>query len=210
MAVRVLTRVANCQGVSERAPWDEARLALTKPSKHGGRPDLVFFSEIAWLDLAALARELGDWHVIQLGERGSAEAGVGLAARVPLEPLPLIVGSRATREGAGGVRMRPLVGGVGWGTELRAVHAPPPDSPNAREDYMAQARRCEGVLGGDWNRDPEWMRRTSVRAYRGQGACGVLAPHDLRPGRAKTVDIDSDHLAVDVPLWIPARRVRRA
>lgn len=200
---QVVSRVANCEGVSERKPIDEARLALTKRG-HYGLPDIVFLSEISWLDLAALAHELG-WHAIQHGTKGSPEAGVGIACRVKIEPLGLLVGSKATAEGDGGVRMRPIVGGRAWGLPWWAVHAPPPDSPEARAAYINQARFCAGTIGGDWNREPDWMRHTTQRAYRGDGVLGIITPRVREPGPVATVDIDSDHRAVDVPLWIPER-----
>lgn len=205
MAVREIARVANGQNVTEPKPWDEALLALTKPGKYG-LPWIVFFSEIAWLDLEDLCADIGGWHALQHGERGSAEAGVGLACREPIDALPLIVGSRPTNEGDGGVRLRPITCGIVRGHHFGAVHAPPPDSPNAREDYINRARLCPGTLGGDWNRDPAWMRRNSTRAYRGDGVLGILTPSARRPGAAETVAIKSDHLAVDVPLWLPERR----
>jgi hypothetical protein len=202
---RALGRVANCEGVSEREPWEEAILALTKKGRRG-LPDVVFFSEIAWLDLEQLCREVGGWHPVQHGERGSAEAGVGLAARVPLRPLQLRVGSQAApEEGRRGVRMRPIVGARApeWGgPALWAVHAPSNDTPQAQREYLRRARSCPGTLGGDWNRDVRWMQETSARKYRGHRVLGVLGPGRIVGERVTTVDIDSDHLAVDVPLYL--------
>lgn len=195
---RIVARVANCQGVSERRPQDEARAALTREGKYG-LPDIVLLSEIAWLNLPALCDELG-WHGIQHGTQGSPEGGVGIACSVPIEPLGLLVGSKATSEGTGGVRMRPVVGGEAWGIPWWALHAPPPDSPKARRAYIGAARCCSGTLGGDWNQPVANMRRTSERAYRGSGVLGILTPHALNPGKAATVNIGSDHPAVDVVL----------
>lgn len=202
--MKIIVRPANCQGVSERDPAEEARLALTKRGKYG-LPDLVFFSEIAWLDLDRLCDDVGGWHALQLGTRGSPEAGVGLAARVPLIPLDMVVGSRPTREGRG-VRLRPIVGAEAWGLPFWAVHPPPPSSPRARRAYVAAARSRPGTLGGDWNHPVAHMRRTSERAYRGDGVLGVLAPQRFRPGKAEPLHIRSDHRAVDVPLHLPERR----
>lgn len=195
---RRIARIANCQNVSERRPQDEARLALTKPGKYG-IPHIVLLSEISWLDLAALCDDLG-WHSVQHGEKGSPEAGVGIAARVPLEPLGMLVGSKPTSEGVGGVRMRPILGAEVWGQPFWSIHAPPPDSPQAREEFTRRARCCRGVVAGDWNRDSDWMRANFARDYRGHGVLGLLAPSRLRSGKAETVAIASDHLAVDVPL----------
>ena len=202
---RVVLRVANCEGVSERDPEHEARLALTKPGEYG-EPDVVAFSEVSWCDVAAVARRYADeFAVVQHGERGSPEAGVGIAARDGIEALGSVIGSRPTGEG-GGIRLRPIVGAEKDGEDWWAVHPPPPRAPNARREYFKRARPCRGIVAGDWNRPPWWMRATSVRNYRGIGVLGVLVPRRVRAGRARPVDIGSDHPAVDVPLWIKERR----
>lgn len=196
---KALLRVANCENVTERNPAEEARLALTKKGKYG-KPEIVVFSEISWLRLGDLALELGfDW--LQVGQRGSPEAGVGIASRWELDPIGILVGSRPTAEG-GGVRMRPILGAevAGLPVPIWAIHAPPPDSPMARDRYFARARQCRGVMAGDWNRRPDWMRDHMKRDYRGIGVLGTLAAPRIQLGIPAPVGIRSDHKAVDQPL----------
>ena len=198
--VKRLDRVANCENVSERDPWEEAWLAVTKPGPHG-IPDVVYLSEVAWLDGDELARRAGV-HALQRGERGSPEAGVALVSRRPIHRPQLVIASRA----APGVRDRPLVGGRTHGRTSWSGHAPPPDNPAARQEFIDNARRRRGLVGCDWNRDPEWMREHMERQYRGVGVLGLLIPVDCEAGPAAPVPIRSDHYAADVPVRIPRRR----
>lgn len=199
MRRRIVLRVANCEGVSERHPEDEARLALTKPGAYG-EPDVVLFSEVSWCNLREVVRLYADdFDVVQDGERGSPEAGVAIAARAPLSHSKTVVGSRAVP----GVRMRPLVSARAFGVTWTAGHAPPPRTAVARALYLAHVRTVAGVVGLDSNQSPAWMRRNFLRIYRGFRVLGALVPRHLGAGKAQPVDIGSDHLAVDVPLWIP-------
>ncbi len=203
---RIVVRVANAQGVSERRPADEARLALTKPGGYG-LPDVVLFSEVSWLDVPMIARRHG-FHAVQHGGQGSAEAGVAIAAREPLAKRARIIGSPRTSEG-GGIRMRPFVSGKAFGVRFTAGHAPPPRSPVARALYIARARARRGVVGGDWNQWPDFMRRTSARKYRAVGVLGLLIPRRYKASLAVEADIGSDHPAVDVVLHIPTHNRRK-
>lgn len=151
---RLVLRIANCEGVSERRPGDEARLALEKPG-HFGLPDVVLFSEVSWLDVVELARRSG-WHAHQEGDRGTPAAGVAVATREPFKkPLRTVLGSRAVP----GVRARPIVGVRAYGVSWWAVHAPPGRNPVMRAVYIARAVARRGVKGGDWNRDVPFMKR---------------------------------------------------
>lgn len=192
----VVVRVANCQGVSERHPEDEARLALTTPGKFG-LPDVVLLSEVSWLEVGQVAHEARMDH-IQYGERGDPEAGVAIVTRGESGPLSprLHIGSRAVP----GVRMRPLVSARAYGAKFTAGHAPPPRTPVARALYLARVRATGGIVGLDSNQSPAWMRRSFVRKYRGIGVLGVLVPRRWQASEASPLDIGSDHLAVDVRL----------
>jgi len=198
--VKALLRVANLEGVSERNPAKEARLALTLPGKRG-LPDIVVFSEASWLNLEPLARDFG-FHSVQYGEQGSPEAGVAIASRFELEPVGILVGSNPSGSGKTAVRMRPIVGADAKGlpVPIWAVHAPPLRSTAARAAYVARAKSCRGVMAGDWNLSVDWMEQNMQRHYRGNGVLGVLAPPRIRLLSPSTVDIDSDHPGVDIPL----------
>lgn len=202
----VVVRIANCEGVSERTPADEARLALSKPGKFG-LPDVVLFSEVSWLDVGALAAKWG-YDAVQYGERGSPEAGVAIALCTfdTLSRPALAVGSRPVL----GVRMRPLVSARAYGAKWTTGHAPPPRTPVARALYLARVRATGGIVGLDSNQSPAWMRRSFVRKYRGIGVLGVLVPRRWQASEAHPVDIGSDHLAVDVRLVRHGRRATSA
>lgn len=198
--VRLVVRVANAENVSERRPQDEAHLALTKPGAYG-LPDVVLFSEVSWLNLRALAGP--EWHVVQMGARGSAEAGVAIASRLPMRRAGLTIGSRPVP----GVRMRPILTARTI-RRMSAVHAPPPRTPFARALYLARVRLTRGLVGGDFNVAPAQMRRRFGRKYRGIGVLGALVPRWWKVSRPRPVDIDSDHPAVDVVVVVPTRRRR--
>lgn len=203
MKRRIVVRVANCAGVSNpRLTGFCVRMALTEPGIHG-LPDVVLLSEVSPVNVAAVARKHAPgWYVVQRGRVGSPAAGVAIASRAPIRSARSLVGSVA----GFGIRMRPVLSGSTLGARVTAVHAPPARAPLSRARYIARARTRRGLVGGDWNRRPGWMRRTSTRTYRGIGVLGVLVPRHWAASKASGVDIGSDHPAVDVVVHIPAWR----
>lgn len=188
-------RVLNAEGVSERHPEDEITAGILKPSAHGGPVDVWLLSEIAWADLERIAKEHG-LHALHYGDRGSAEAGVGILSRRPITAPRMRVGSRPVP----GVRMRPLVTGRTYGVKVTAGHAPPSRTAAARALYLAQVGIAGGVVGCDFNSTPRYMRHAFARKYRGVGVLGLLVPMRYQASRAIGVKVGSDHLAVDVVL----------
>lgn len=136
--------------------------------------------------------------------RGAPSSGVGILSRRPITHGRLLIGTPASREGRG-TRMRPLVQGRTYGLPVTAGHAPPGTSPITRAAYIARARAARGVVGADWNVSAAFMRRTSVRVYRGVGVLGMLIPMRLRPSAAASVDVHSDHRTCDVKVLVPIR-----
>ena len=203
MRRRLVIRIANCAGVSNRRLTGFCvRMALTTPGLHG-LPDVVIFSEVSPVNVAAVARKHAPgWYVVQRGRVGSPAAGVAIASRAPIRSARSLVGSVA----GSGIRMRPILSGSTLGGRFTAVHAPPARAPLSRARYVARARTRRGLVGGDWNRRPRWMRRTSTRTYRGIGVLGALVPRHWAASKASGVDIGSDHPAVDVVVRVPARR----
>lgn len=186
-------RVLNAEGVSERRPQNEITAGILKPSAHGGEVDIWLLSEIAWADLDGIAQRHG-LHALHYGDRGSAEAGVGILSRKRIGHSEMRVGSRAVP----GVRMRPLVTGRTCGLKVTAGHAPPPRTAAARALYLVRVRAVGGIVGLDTNMVPGWMRRNFVRKYRGVGVLGLLVPRRYQASEARGVDVGSDHPAVDV------------
>ena len=203
MRCRLVIRIANCAGVSNpRLTGFCVRMALTTPGLRG-LPDVVIFSEVSPVNVAAVARKHAPgWYVVQRGRVGSPAAGVAIASRAPIRSARSLVGSVA----GFGIRMRPILSGSTLGARVTAVHAPPARAPLSRARYIARARTRRGLVGGDWNRRPGWMRRTSTRTYRGIGVLGALVPRHWAASKASGVDIASDHPAVDVVVHIPAWR----
>ena len=191
----VSIRVLNAEGVSERDPADEITRGILKPSAHDGPVDIWLLSEIAWADLAGIA-DKHDLHALHYGERGSAEAGVGILSRRPITAPRMRVGSRPVP----GVRMRPLVTGRTYGLKVTAGHAPPPRTAAARALYLARVAATPGVIGLDSNMAATWMRRNFARTYRGVGVLGLLVPRRFIASHAVGVNVGSDHEAVDVRL----------
>lgn len=191
-------RVLNAEGVSERRPQDEITAGILKPFAHGGEVDVWLLSEIAWADLDGIAERHG-LHALHYGQRGSAEAGVGILSRHRILKPSLLQAVMSTREG-GGIRMRPIASGRTGGLPVSAIHAHPERAPIAQRAYMARVRLTPGIVGGDFNRDPAWMRANFKRQYRGIGVLGLLVPRKYHASEAKGVDVGSDHLAVDIQL----------
>lgn len=104
------------------------------------------------------------------------------------------------------MRMRPLVSGRTYGLRFTAGHAPPKTSPVAQALYIARARLSRGIVGCDWNSTVAFMRRTSLRTYRGVGVLGLLIPRRFKVSRAAGVDVDSDHRTCDVRVRVRRRR----
>lgn len=200
MTKHLVVRVANCAAVSAPREADHcAIMAMTKAGKYGV-PDVVLFSEVSPVNLHRLAmlHAVGS-DVVQYGEMGSPEAGVGIVSRALIRKRRTLIGSARTSEG-GGIRMRPFASAKTGGLWFHAGHAPPPRSPVARAVYIARARALRGAVGCDWNQPPQWMRRTSLRRYRGIGVLGLLVPVAWKSTHAQAVEIGSDHPAVDVRL----------
>lgn len=189
-------RVLNAEGVSERRPQDEITAGILKPCAHGGEVDVWLLSEIAWADLDGIAERHG-LHALHYGQRGSAEAGVGILSRCRILKPSLLQAVMSTREG-GGIRMRPIASGRTAGLKVSAIHAHPARAPIAQRAYMARVRLTPGIVGGDMNIDVAQMRRMSVRKYRGIGVLGLLVPRRFHVSEARAVNVGSDHPAVDV------------
>jgi len=208
--VRLVIRIANAAAVTapRRAVY-VTRQALTKPGGHG-LPDVVLLSEVAPVDVNLVAmNHAPDMHVIQLGAKGSPDAGVAIASRLGARPKGATLGSPAVR---GKVRKRPILGASIGRLPVWAIHAPPGRAPWARGVYIARARRRGGLVGGDWNQPPRWMRRTTTRKYRGLAGdvLGLMVPRRYKASQPVAVDIGSDHPAVDIVVWLPAWRLRYA
>lgn len=202
MTRRLVVRVANSAAVSApKFAHHCTRRAITQAG-YFGVPDVVLLSEVAPVNVAqvALLHAVGS-EVVQYGTGGSPEAGVAIVSRLPIARRKMAVGSARTSEG-GGIRMRPLVGAKIAGLWFWAGHAPPPRSPVARALYLARARMTSGLIGADNNQPPDWMRSHFGRKYRGNGVLGLLVPRRLKASKAHGVDIGSDHLAVDVEVWL--------
>lgn len=198
MTRTIVLRVYNSAAVSApRMATHCTRRALTQAGDYGV-PDVTLGSEVAPVNVAqvALIHAVGT-HVIQHGESGSPEAGVAIASRYPINRGRLVVGSPRTSEG-GGIRMRPILGGVVLGLPVSAIHAPPPRADDARLAYVRRARAQHGIVGGDWNLEADWMHDKSVREYRGIGVLGAVIPDRVTATRARPVDIGSDHPACDI------------
>lgn len=143
------------------------------------------------------------FHVVQYGAPGSPEAGTALVSRWPLTRPRRVLGSRRTRE----TRARSWVGAKVLGRKVWSGHANPPRDPAGAARYIARARMLRGGLGADWNHAPRWMHATSVRRYVGDGVLGVLVPRWWKPRLIGTVDIGSDHRAVDIEVRWGVRKV---
>lgn len=203
---RIIYRPVNAEGVSERDPREEAALGLTKPGALGVAPDVVTLCEVAWLDVHALAANLG-LYAAQEGARGSAEAGVAIVSRRPIHGVNLRPGSDPVR---GEVRSRPILTARTFGRTTAAIHVPPPRTPAAQRQYLeALARLDVDVIAGDFNLDHLHIRRMFPdRHYTGRGVLGVLLTRHGFDGLGATtpVNVRSDHPAVDVPVY---RKVTR-
>lgn len=213
--VAVVVRVANCAGVSNpRMAKHVTRRALAQPGVHGV-PDVILLSEVSPVDVRELGSVTGH-DVLQYGLVGSEQAGVAIAVNAEtghrLGRQRLEVGSQRTSEG-GGIRMRPLVSDLvsvrgSKPKRFRSTHAAPPRAPKARQRMLAAIRRLGGFIGGDLNTRLGRLRQLLTRKVRGEGVLALLVPRGIRCSAASTVEIGSDHLAVDVVVYLPVRKPR--
>lgn len=207
-------RIANAAAVSARnyAGTCVLRAGVTL-TKRGKLPAVILFSEVAPVRVRNLLETWG-YEVIQMGERGSASAGVAIAYRRDIfraEEPQLFIGSAATSEG-GGIRMRPGLTVRLWTRDDRtglftAGHTPPKRATEAAKRYMRKFLRVGGLTGGDVNTDPAEMRKLAKgRKYRAIKVLGLLVPKKIKARKPRPVDIGSDHPAVDVQVFLPKRR----
>lgn len=198
MKTKRVIRVFNAEGASESKPWDEVSAAILVPSKLG-RVDVWLGCELAWADLETIG-ERHQLYTLQQGERGSAEAGVGIISRTPLRRPQFRIATRAAR----GIRDRGLLSARTLHKKWSAGHAPPGRNPVLRALYLAAVALTGGFVGLDANQLPAWMRRRFERRYASLPGevLGLLVPRGVSVGRVVRVEIGSDHWALDVEVWM--------
>lgn len=201
-AASVSFSAARSTRVLERAFEEQGRF---------GRPHVVGACELADVDAPAVAGEA--WDVVQHGEIGSPESALGVAVRRDRGTIlatRLLDGTAATSEG-GGIRRRPILRarlGIdaktprAWAPVILVPHAPPGRARRTRAEYL---HRLVAILGGaivmgDLNIGQRWALRLLGRRVHSSGVLHVAVPRWI-PSIAATVDVGSDHLAVDVVLW---------
>lgn len=204
-------RAANIASVSftpERSTrvWERA---LEEAGKFG-RPHIIGACELADVHAEAVAGEA--WQVIQNGATGSPDAALGIAVRRDrgrIRTSRLTDGTEATTEG-GGIRRRPILratvgidGGTeqAWIPEVLVAHAPPGRAPKARAKYLR--RLVPGpneIVLADLNIAHRAVLRLLGRRVHSAGVLHVVVPRWI-PSTSTTVEVGSDHLALDVTLW---------
>lgn len=210
MPLRV--RAANVASVSfkpERAR-DVFEAAFRTPG-HDGYPSVVAVCELADVDAEA-ERPVG-WNFVQHGIIGSPDSALGIGVhliRGRVIETQLLDGTPATSEG-GGIRRRPLLRarlGIdvrsrrAWAPTFLVVHPAPKRAPKAQALYLRRllAERRNAIVLGDFNiRHRAVLRLLGYRVH-SAGVIHVAVPRWI-PSTGSTVDIGSDHLAVDVTLW---------
>lgn len=205
--VPVVIRLTNADGV--HAPQRTAgivRRALTTEGEFG-LPDFVLFSEVAPVSVLDVARTVApEIDVVQRGKTGSPEAGVAIAAMWQITFLASVLGSP---EGEG-IRRRPILGALCGLLRLWACHAPPGYAPVRQALYLARLRARRGLVGGDMNKTPRWMRAAYGRKVRGAEVMCLLVPATWRASKAVPVALGSGHPGVDIKVHVPRRLLKRA
>ena len=207
----VVVRFINGGSVSF-APVKAQRIyetALEKPGRFG-RPHVVAACELADVDAKAVGGE--EWQTFQRGPVGSPESALGVAvrrSRARLSVPALVRGSAATREG-GGIRLRPILKVAvlfdpgtpnGWACTFKIGHAPPARAPKARGDYLRRFAAVPARAGmADLNIGRRWALRLLGHRVFSSGVLHVTVRRWI-PTRFATVDVGSDHLAIDVLFW---------
>ncbi|UUW92665.1 hypothetical protein [Pimelobacter simplex] len=209
----VVVRATNAASVSyrpERAAgvW---RKSIDKPGK-AGTPDVVLAVELADVDAKAEGAAAG-MQVFQRGPVGAPDSALGIAVRrgrAKLSQPGLDAGVPATREG-GGIRARPILHtsivfaagtAARWARGFVLGHAHPGRAPLARLDYLRRFFATPGAIHvGDLNIGHRWAARLTGRRVYSAGVLHIAVPRWIPSKRAGVVDVDSDHLALDVVLW---------
>ncbi len=204
-------RVANLGSVTfaaERSRRNYDR-ALETPGKFG-RPHAIAACELADVDAKAAGSE--SWLTFQRGPIGSPDSALGMAARrgrVQMSHPSLHEGTARTREG-GGIRRRPILAAIflfdprtpnAWACRIKIGHAPPKRAPKARAAYLRRFVAVPARIDcGDLNIGHRWAARLLGKRVYSAGVLHVAVPRWI-PVRFSTVDIGSDHPAIDVLLW---------
>lgn len=204
-------RIANAAAVSARNYAGTCVLRAGVTLAGAKLPSVILFSEVSPVNVRNLLHPWG-YDVIQLGEKGSPEAGVAIAYRRDIfkaEEPTLFVGSEATSEG-GGIRMRPGLTVRLWTEDdqtgvFTAGHTPARRAVEAARKFMRKFLRVGGLAGGDLNHTAVEVRRMTRRKYRAVEVLGLLVPKFIKARKATPVNIGSDHPAVDVPVLLPRR-----
>lgn len=224
----LVVRMVNAMSVST-GPAHAARILRNALADH---VDVVLAVECGDLDVRELV-DLNVWRVFQYGRNNpDPRAKVTLSGcavivrrrrvRVPEESVHLTLGSAATSEGkwktGHGIGSRYILrvkavidGGTGraWRTGFAVGHAPPDRAPRARARFMAVFRALgRQVSGADFNLRARAIARLTGRKVRAVGVLAITVPWWIPASNATGIDVDGDHLAVEVTLW-PHRKENR-
>lgn len=190
--------------------------AIRKPG-HDGYPSVVAACEFADVWTLGDDRPVG-WDFVQYGIPGSPDSALGIGVhlvRGRVVETQLLPGTPATSEG-GGIRRRPILRarlGIdvrsrrAWAPTFLVVHAPPKRAPKARAAYLRRlvaAALAGDIIIGDLNVTHRVALRLLGRRVHSSGVLHVAVPLWI-PSTASTVDVGSDHLAIDVTLWPSSR-----
>lgn len=87
---------------------------------------------------------------------------------------------------------------------VRVGHAPPPRAPRGRDRFLDVLRSMRGIRAGDLNIGREWAAELFRLSHvYSAGVIHAVVPGWLPSTFDRTLDVGSDHLALDVILWPP-------
>ena len=167
-----------------------------------------------------VAEHLPGWHVVQPPGLGSSRSTVAVAIRATrgrvreeseTRPVGPSLGGRTARNlrARSWVTARLLIDGDlrHWPLKASAGHAPPMRGWFLWPAYRATAP--SGLLGADWNRLKDFVRRAFPRRkVRMVRLLGFAVPSHIDCTPAHPIDVGGDHLAAAITLW-PNRPTRR-
>lgn len=217
----LVIRAVNAMSVST-GPAHAARILRNALADH---VHVVLAVECGDLDVRQVVDQRV-WRVFQFGRNNPDErAKVTLSGcailvrrgrlRVPEGSVHLNLGSKATSEGkwktGHGIgaryilRIKSIVDhGTPWvwRTSFGVGHAPPDRAPRARARFMAVFRALRvQVTAADFNLRGRAVARLTGRKVRSVGLLAITVPWWIPASEAVGIDVDGDHLAVEVTLW---------